>query len=711
LLVGLYLISSYNYLLFHSIAELFSIIVASIIFVIVLNSGKYIENNYLIIIGLSYAFIGFLDLLHTLSYVGMNIFTDYNYYANQVWVATRYLEAFTLLIAFSYLSKKKKINQISVLTVYSIITMVITLSIFVWRIFPICFVVGKGLTQFKIISEYIISALLLINMLLLYLNRKRFAHNVYNLLMISFGFAIATEISFTLYITNYSFMNMIGHYFKVFAYYFSYRAIIVTAIQEPYDLIFEKLVKKERELETALKQAEIANHLKSEFLAKVSHEIRTPMNSIIGFTSILIRDESNKEKAEKLKFIKDSGLFLLRLINDILDFSKIEAGKMKQECYEFSPVQLGNDLINTFSVEVLKKSLILNLVCDVDESLRLMGDEYKIKQVLINIVGNAVKFTNRGSIDIHLSYVEGIFNITVSDTGIGIPQNKLDTIYNAFEQADNSTTRMYGGTGLGLAIAKSVIDMMNGTIHVASTVGGGTAFTIHLPLEKGESDISFTEAAITLDSEPGFILQCGAVLDFNNIGFAKKRTQLMDFMKNNSKGVTFFSNSSNVVLELFESNTDILFIDKNCGNSKIIADSIQTDFRTRHISLVLLEINENSTFVGDLYLPGGAVQNDDLTQLIKVVQKDYLFNETTFDIWLDKSMELLSLKLDDIIEISFADYKSKMKLLAELLLKDDIAEIRKWLHSLKGNHVINYLEEVHTALVNMEDEALKENYD
>ena len=155
-LVGLYFMAGVNYLLFHSLAEIFSIVVAFTIFVIAWNSKKYIRNPYLLFIGIAYLFIAFLDLLHALSYKGMSIFTDYDYYANQLWIAARYMESLTLLTAFLFLSRNRMPKPNIVFTIYTLLTGLLIASIFYWETFPLCFVDGIGLTPFKKISEYII---------------------------------------------------------------------------------------------------------------------------------------------------------------------------------------------------------------------------------------------------------------------------------------------------------------------------------------------------------------------------------------------------------------------------------------------------------------------------------------------------------------------------------------------------------------------------
>jgi len=238
----------------------------------------------------------------------------------------------------------------------------------------------------------------------------------------------------------------------------------------------------ESELQKAKAAAEAANNAKSQFLANMSHEIRTPMNSIMGFTEMLLEEENNSEKKERLDIINRSGKKLLRLINDILDFSKIEAGKVTYEKIRFSPHKLFNDVNNIFAIQAQKKDVSFNIKIFESVPDFVFGDEQRIHQVVLNIVNNAVKFTKKGSIEVSCDYRGGTAYIEVFDTGIGIPEDKMQTIFFAFKQVDVSTTREYGGTGLGLAITKKLIDEMDGEITLKSEQNVGSCFLVKIPL-------------------------------------------------------------------------------------------------------------------------------------------------------------------------------------------------------------------------------------
>ncbi len=239
-LAGLYIISLYNYPLFHSLAELFAIIIAGGIFVVIWNSRRFIDNNYLLFIGIAYLFVAFIDLIHTLAYKGMGVFPAYD--ANlptQLWIMARYMESISLLIAPIFLHRK--LRPALLFAVYTLITVLLLLSVFYWNIFPTCYIEGQGLTEFKILSEYIISLTLTGSLVSLLINRRSFDNYVLGLLIASIIFTIVSELAFTAYVSVYGFANMLGHLLKLISFYLIYAAILVTGLQKPYNLLFRQL--------------------------------------------------------------------------------------------------------------------------------------------------------------------------------------------------------------------------------------------------------------------------------------------------------------------------------------------------------------------------------------------------------------------------------------------------------------------------------------
>ncbi|MCG8699001.1 MAG: ATP-binding protein, partial [Bacteroidales bacterium] len=272
----------------------------------------------------------------------------------------------------------------------------------------------------------------------------------------------------------------------------------------------EQLLKKERD------NANAANQAKSEFLANMSHEIRTPMNAILGLTEALHHEITDYKHKKMLKSVLNSGQMLLSLLNDILDLSKIEAGRLELTLIETNPASVLQELQLLFEDEVNKKGIELITAVTPGFPKIILLDEMRIKQVLFNLVGNAIKFTHKGHVKTLLTfnnegYEEGSLTIQVEDTGIGIPPNKQELIFESFKQHSNTSGFQYGGVGLGLAISKRLVEKMHGTISLSSEENKGSIFTVQIPhlqtksLDSIHSETLYEDSEIEYHFEPSLL--------------------------------------------------------------------------------------------------------------------------------------------------------------------------------------------------------------
>ncbi|RDI54988.1 response regulator [Flavobacterium glaciei] len=252
--------------------------------------------------------------------------------------------------------------------------------------------------------------------------------------------------------------------------------------------------------------AENAVKAKQQFLANMSHEIRTPMNAIIGFTKVILRTNLTDKQNEYLNAIKISGDTLIVLINDILDLAKVDAGKMTFEKTPFKMKSSIAAMLHLFETKIQEKNLKLIKEYDTNIPDVLMGDPIRLHQIILNLVSNAVKFTTKGKITVSVDLINEdnekvILKFSVTDTGIGISEEKIGTIFENFQQATSETSRLYGGTGLGLAIVKQLLEPQNGTIRVESTIHKGSTFSFTLPFQKTNSNVEIENESAEINSE------------------------------------------------------------------------------------------------------------------------------------------------------------------------------------------------------------------
>jgi signal transduction histidine kinase len=489
-LLGIYLSSLYSYLLFHSLVEIFSIIVACGIFMVAWNSRSLQDNNCLLFLGLAYLIVAGLDLVHTLSYKGMGIFESYGAnLATQLWIAGRSTESVSLLIAPLFL--RRKLHPYWAATAFAAIFAVLLAMIFYWDIFPDCFVDGVGLTPFKIYSEYAICLIFAASALILYWNRNFFDPKILLLLITAIAVSICSELAFTRYISVYGFSNQLGHFLKIISFYLIYKAIIETGLVRPYSLLFrdlkqsqEELKKSHEELETRVRertaQLERSNAELRELTYVASHDLQEPLRKIQVMGSRLLHklegtiDEHSRDYLQRMQ---RSASRMQALIDAMLTYSRLTTEKRG-----FSRVPL--DEVVRDAVSRLQKTLDeTGGRVHVEALPELVVEPSTLREMFVHLMGNALKFRREDTEPFVKVYsgpvLDGKAQIFVEDNGIGFEPRYLDRIFAPFQRLHDLSR--YGGIGIGLTICRKIIESHGGTITARSTPGQGSTFIVTLP--------------------------------------------------------------------------------------------------------------------------------------------------------------------------------------------------------------------------------------
>lgn len=476
--VVLYTSSIHSYLLFHSFAELLAIIIASGVFIFTWNTRAYQGNNFLRFIGISFIFIAVLDAFHMLSYEGMGVFANQSTnLATQLWIAARYLQAFTFLTATLFFARN--VNSAYVIAGFATLTILLLASIFYWQIFPATYIEGSGLTPFKINSEYLISSMLIVSALLLLLNAKVFQLKVLLLLTGSILSTVASELIFTLYIDVYDFFIFLGHFLKLCAYYLLYRAILVTGLVEPYKLIFRNLKENQTELWQSMMQLQARNDELDAFAHTVAHDLKNPIAAIsISLKTLDDPDFPDDNRQSYMRDLRDTAEKMNNIIESLLLLSTVR--KTKVPIVELDMTQIVSCVLSRLYNLIEESRAEISIPANWPVAL---GYPQWVEEVWTNYLFNALQYGGSPPI-IELGAEEVKDDqvcFWVKDHGPGIPEENLDQLFVEFTQLKNIHQN---GHGLGLSIVKRIIHRLGGEVGVESKLGLGSKFYFKLPTQR-----------------------------------------------------------------------------------------------------------------------------------------------------------------------------------------------------------------------------------
>ncbi len=606
LFTGLFIVKQYNYLLFHSLTDLFVAVVCFGTFIVAWNARRYSDIHYFLFLGIANVFLGVIIIIHFLSYRGMAIFTGFTSNPpTQLWIAFRYLQSLSFLIALLFLNRRFK--PLYVASAYAGITALILLSIFAWHIFPDCYIEGSGLTFFKKVSEYVASAIIVVAIMILSRRKELFDRGVFTLIVWSYAVMILAGAMFTLYVGVYGIFNMLGHFLVIISSFLLYRAVIQTGIVAPHRLLFHNLQKGEealRELnelnesiventrdcikildlqgrvqfmnkagQALLKITDTRSYLNvpfeefwegadrnaaveavtkarqgsvesfdgccptldgtpkwwsvivspirnasgetvrflaisrditrrkqtqdelkrrteqledtiqelERFSYSVSHDLKAPLRAIDGFSRSLLRKNEGKldeDSERRLKVIRDNVQTMGQLIEDLLSFSRSSRKQLDRAAFDMTV------LVNEVWGEVRAANADREIEFRSAITLPGYGDPALIRQVLKNLIDNAVKFTRDRKpavIEMDDRSADGEIVYSISDNGIGFDMTYYNKIFQVFERLSPDR---YEGTGIGLAIVQRIIHRHGGRVWAEGKANEGATF--HFTLPKGD---------------------------------------------------------------------------------------------------------------------------------------------------------------------------------------------------------------------------------
>ena len=479
---ALWLTSTYSYLFFHSIAEMVIVAVAAAVFMVSWSARGYPESQPFVLLGIGYLFVAILEILHAVSYQGMNILPVGMDYATKLWISARGLQALVTL-AFAHLVRvRRNAPSLVAFLVIGALSAAAILTIFVWDIFPLCLVEGTGVTPFKKASEYAISAFLLTAAVLVFRSPETLSRQERTLLSAAFVLNAAGEIVFTLYASAYGTQNLLGHLLTLGSFGLAYQALIATKVRSRIALVHE-LQRSTARLEQSEGDLRAANLSKDKFFSILAHDLRNPLGGFLSLTEVLAGNFNRLEKKrihELCVLLHDGARETSELLESILQWAGAQTGRLVAHPSSLPLAELCEGIVAQQQPAARGKEI--DLESRVAASSIARADADMAATVLRNLISNAVKFTPRGGKVVVTSARHGACeHVSVTDTGRGMSAEEVARLFRIDVRFAQEGTEGERGNGIGLILCHELASLNQGKIKVASEPGKGSTFTLVLP--------------------------------------------------------------------------------------------------------------------------------------------------------------------------------------------------------------------------------------
>jgi len=482
LTAALWFASRHSLLLFHSIAEVFSIGIAACVFALSWTSRSYEVARPFVPLGIGYLFVALIDLFHVMSYEGMNVFAQGLGYSTRLWVAARFLQALVALWFTIDLRLRRHTPAIVGFALIGGAATALLFSIFWWGVFPICLIQGQGVTAFMVASEITISVVLAVSILLVARDGVVLHRPERLLLMACFASNIASELVTTLDWSASGYPDIFGHYLKILSYFLAYRALFTTQVRERIALIGE-LVSSKAALEQRERDLEKANQSKDKFFSIIAHDLRNPIGGLLNISELLAKrfDELGTPKVRDLsQRVYETSHHVTELLESILHWARAHTRKLEARPSTVRMAELCEGIAEQQRSAARNKSIRVS--CRVDDDQLAYADEQMLATVLRNLLSNAIKFTPHGGEVTISSEGAGDWQLTsVADSGVGMSPDEVAKLFQIDAHFSSKGTDAEPGHGLGLILCKELMDMNRGSISVRSEIGKGSVFTVQVP--------------------------------------------------------------------------------------------------------------------------------------------------------------------------------------------------------------------------------------